>query len=175
MDRNDLKRRQVHGALAAQRHGSHGEVLVAQVMTAAPECVHLETTALELVRTFHAKGFRHLPVTDASGRLVGIISDRDVLRALGPGDALDREALAKIPAADLMSTDLVTVGPQAALAEAVGLLVEHGISSLPVLVDGILVGILTTTDLYLTLQILLHSTSSIGTLEPYRVEGLQPA
>ena len=176
MERIELKRQQISSVLStAHRRGRHGSVLVAQVMTAAPECVQLETSALELVRTFHAKGFRHLPVTDAGGRLVGIISDRDVLRALGPGEAPDRELLAGIPAADLMSTDLVTISPQHTLADAVDLLLEHGISSLPVLVDGILVGILTTTDLYLALQILLQSTRPAGALEPYRAQGLQPS
>jgi acetoin utilization protein AcuB len=160
MHRIEIKRQQIVAGLAAAELTCGRSLLrVAQVMTAAPDCVRLGTSVLELVRMFHAKGFRHLPVVDDRGRLVGILSDRDVLRSLGP-DAPDKEALAAIPAADLMSTDLVTVGPEDSLVTAVKLLLDHGISSLPVLTDGVLVGILTTTDLYLTLQILLQGASS---------------
>jgi len=161
MDRLENKLQQVLTVVsAALRRGDGSSILVAQVMTASPSCVQLETSALELVRLFHSKGFRHLPVTDSRGRLVGIISDRDVLRAIGPGDGLDKDALAGIPAADLMSSDLVTIGPEQPLTSAVRLLLEHGISCLPVLTDGVLVGILTTTDLYVALQALLQAADS---------------
>lgn len=161
MDKMGSKLQQVMmAASAALRRGDGNSILVAQVMTAAPSCVQMDTSTLDLVRLFHAKGFRHLPVTDQRGRLVGIISDRDVLRSLGPGDELNKDHLAGIPAADVMSTDLVTIGPEQPLSSAVRLLLEHGISCLPVLTDSLLVGILTTTDLYVALQALLQAADS---------------
>ena len=54
-----------------------------------------------------------------------------------------------------MSTDLITVSPETSLLEAVRLIVENGISCLPVVEHGRAIGILTTTDLYLALEQLL--------------------
>jgi len=96
-------------------------------------------------------------VTDAAGRLIGVISDRHVIRCLGPGQHPDRAALARITAAGIMSTNLVTVRPDTPLERAVMLMTEQGISCLPVLVDRTLVGILTNTDLHVVLQILLQT------------------
>lgn len=157
MHRTDAKRMQVLQALG-NTNGNDAEavLLAAQVMTAAPSCISPETTVLELIDLFHAKQFRHLLVTDAAGRLIGLVSDRDVIRCLGPSRP-DKSVLAGIRTTDIMSTDLVTISPATPLSKAVTLMVDHGISCLPVLADGTLVGILTNTDLYLVLQVLLQT------------------
>lgn len=152
MNRLQRKRTQVAEVL----DGALGECLtVEQVMTAKPSCIAPETTALELVRLFHAHCFRHLLVAGADGRLIGIISDRDVLRCLGLGDADQRALLARISAAEIMSRDLLTIEPGASLERAVGLMLEHGISCLPVLRGDALVGILTNTDIEVVLELML--------------------
>jgi len=158
VDRIDLKRAQVLDALSHQC-ADQGEnpLIVGQVMTAAPSCISPEMTAFELVRMFHGHEFRHLLVTDKRGYLLGVVSDRDVIRCFGPGDAPDRERLAQVTAAELMSTDVVTTSPQASLVKAVSLMLIEGISCLPVLTDGALVGILTNTDLHVVLQTLLQA------------------
>ena len=159
MDRVDLKRAQVSNALnAADCLGSGGELLVGQLMTTSPSCIPPETTALELISLFHAKRFRHLLVTTGRDRLVGVISDRDVIRCLGPEKNPSRDSLTRITAAHIMSTDLVTVQPDTPLARAVVLMIDEGISCLPVSVDDTPVGIITNTDLHVVLQILLETT-----------------
>lgn len=156
MDRTELKRKQVLETLAdAEQIARHGGLKTGHVMTLAPSCIPPDTTALELIKLFHTKQFRHLLVTDAPNRLVGVISDRDVIRCLGP-ERPDRSVLAGITAAEIMSTDLVTVDPNTPLQRAVVLMLDQGISCLPVLAEGALVGILTNTDLYLVLQVLLQ-------------------
>ena len=82
---------------------------------------------------------RHLPVIDDRGRLAGMLSDRDVLRSLST----------KKPqrVADLMTRDVVTTRPDTAAHSAAALMVDHKISSLPVVDDGgALVGLITITD-----------------------------
>jgi CBS domain-containing protein len=155
MDRIELKQFQVREALGKVRQ--LGGMLVSQVMTVAPTCIPPETTALELIRLFHTKGFRHLLVIDGADRLIGVISDRDVIRCLGPDQAPDRSTLGQITAAEIMSTDLVTVSADAGLEKAVQMMIEQGISCLPVLAEESLVGILTNTDLHVVLQVLLQT------------------
>lgn len=158
MDRVEWKRRQVLEAVAdAGRTGGGGDLTAAEVMTASPNCVRPDTTALELVKLFHAKQFRHLLVTGPEDRLIGVISDRDVIRCIGPDRQPDRSVLEGITAAEIMSTDLVTIGPDTPVVQAVSLMIAQGISCLPVLAEQRLVGIVTNTDLHVALQVLLQT------------------
>lgn len=152
MDRLAAKRNQIRHAL--EQLGDSEELLVSQVMTATPRCIPPETSALELVRLFHSNEFRHLLVKSTRGELLGVVSDRDVLRYLGP-DRPSKEILDSVPASKVMSSDVITVNPSMPLRQAVSIMITHGISSLPVLADGLLVGIITNTDLQVGLQLLL--------------------
>jgi len=82
-------------------------------------------------------GFRRVPVVD-DGNLVGIVSDRDVRAHTGYLE------LTKVTAA--MTSDLKTVNPKMSVEDAARLMIEHKIGGLPVLEDGKLVGMITTTD-----------------------------
>lgn len=166
MDRLDAKRIQVLGALERLWQRKSGQRLTAeQVMTFDPICVKLETTLPELVEIFHDRRFRHLLVTDLEGKLVGVISDRDVLRMMGPGTAY-KEVLEGILAGEIMSTDLVTIGPATGVAESITAMIDHGISCLPVVDEGRLLGILTNTDLHVLLQMLLQTLRTTASEQP---------
>src|SRR5580698_1693598 len=109
MHRLDVKRIQVADALRwCGGCSGQGRLRVRDVMTPAPTCIASSTSVLDVVRMFHAKEFRHLLVTDVRGRLLGLVSDRDVLRCFGPGRYPDPEVLSGISAADIMSADLLT-------------------------------------------------------------------
>jgi CBS domain-containing protein len=119
----------------------------APVTTISPdETVHVGDGIMSL------GGFRHLPVV-RGGELVGILTERDVLRAPGVlssahGVVEEPRAAAKaLRVADLMSTAVVTVAPETSLPEAAEMFVAHGIGSLPVVEAGRLVGIMTRSDL----------------------------
>lgn len=113
------------------------ELMSAKVKTLTPT-----STVEEAVAIFTAGQFRHLPVTH-DGRLVGIVSDRDVLRAIA-GDAEASSA----SVAQIMTADPAVVSPGSSLGDALREILRHRINCLPVVDgDGQLKGILTTTDL----------------------------
>ncbi len=81
--------------------------------------------------------FRRLPVLDGE-RLAGIITDRDILRRVGNLD------LIKVRIA--MTPDPIVVTPEMMVKDAVQLMLSHRFSGLPVVENGKVVGIVTTTD-----------------------------
>ncbi|MCC6752276.1 MAG: CBS domain-containing protein [Deltaproteobacteria bacterium] len=85
---------------------------------------------------------RHLPVVDDRGHVVGVVSNRDIFRALGQGS---RKA---VPVAEIMSRNVQTVRPEMPAHAAAEVLLSYGFGSLPVVnEDEQLVGIVTETDL----------------------------
>ncbi len=166
MDRLDRKRQQLTPLIDhLVRLGSDGPVSVGEVMTANPSCISPEATLLDLVKLFHAKEFRHPLVTDADGNLVGVVSDRDVIRCFGPDRYPADDVLRGITAAEIMSTDLLTIAPEAPLQQAIELICGYGINCLPVVSNGKLVGILSSTDLYIVLETLLKTLHRPGTFD----------
>jgi len=94
---------------------------------------------------------RHLPVVDEDGKLCGIVSQRDlfhngVLKALGYGTHAQRSTLEALVVKEAMSTGVVTVSPDMALAAAAKLMFEKKIGCLVVLDADKIVGILTEGD-----------------------------
>jgi acetoin utilization protein AcuB len=83
---------------------------------------------------------RHFPVVKQDGTLLGIVSDRDLL-----------DSAARV-AADVMTRKLITVTPTTKINSALFEIITRNISCLPVMEGAKLVGILTTTDLMMTLQ-----------------------
>jgi CBS domain-containing protein len=94
--------------------------------------------------------FRHVVVVD-DGRVVGVVSQRDIFHgalawSLGQGRRAHETLLASSAVKDVMASNVVTVDPQAVLAEAAALLRDHKIGCLPVVAGDELVGILTEGD-----------------------------
>jgi acetoin utilization protein AcuB len=89
-----------------------------------------------------------LPVVDASGRLVGIITDRDIRSAIG----YDRALAERLTVQEVMTADPDTVPLDAPLEEALGMLCAHRYGALPVLCGNRLVGVLSRHDLLCALQ-----------------------
>jgi CBS domain-containing protein len=82
-------------------------------------------------------------VRDAEGQILGIISERDIVR----GMAGHGQGTSQLPAEQLMTRDLVTVTPQSLVVEALSLMTNHRVRHLPVLVDGRLAGLVSIGDL----------------------------
>ena len=93
---------------------------------------------------------RHMPVL-SNGRLVGIVSQRDLFRtaissALSLRPAAERAWLAKIPVAEAMTKEVVTAAASWKVGRAVAVMLEKRIGCLPVVDGGRLVGLLSETD-----------------------------
>jgi len=98
-----------------------------------------------------ASRIRHLPVLDEGGRLVGILSQRDLfhsalVRALGFGTTAKDKMLHSIAVKNVMTEQVLTTTPDTAVSDAARLMLEHKVGCLPVLEGGALVGILTEGD-----------------------------
>lgn len=123
---------------------------VRDLMTPNVEAAAPEETVLDARDRFRFGGFRHLPVVDA-GLLVGVVSDRDVLRAAGPslgGTEFDRDLGPGLERTlrEIMTREPVTADPTMSIEEAADTMLREDVSALPVLDEGRLVGIVTTAD-----------------------------
>lgn len=84
-----------------------------------------------------------LPVVDSDGRLVGIFTERDVLRGLHRrGDAF-----CQVPIAQVMTADPIVCEPDDTVHDAIGRMSEHQIGQLPVLMNNQVVGLVSVGDL----------------------------
>ncbi len=91
----------------------------------------------------HWRHVRHVPVEDDAGRLIGIVSHRDLIELLASGKF---GASSSITVKDIMKTELITVAPDTPTLEALDLMRNNDIGCLPVVKDRRLVGIITAYD-----------------------------
>lgn len=161
--------------LSPAENWSH--IVAAQVMTPSPVCIRPDATFSELLDLLHTNRFRHFLVTDPEGKLLGVVSDRDVLRLMGrdPRSPSARERLDQTLAGEWMSHDVIAVFPGTPLIQVVRTVLHYGISCVPVVEAGFPIGIITSTDLYLLLEMILvgpiavsqeyaHVAQRLGTL-----------
>jgi acetoin utilization protein AcuB len=120
-------------------------MVVQEIMSVNPFTVDASQTVREAVQQLLTQDIRHLPVLD-DGLLVGMLSDRDV-RSLAAG-ALTGEAPDQLsaPVSEIMSSDPISVGPEAEIGEIIDLMVEHRVGALPVVAEDRLVGIVSYVD-----------------------------
>jgi len=126
-------------------------MLVEKRMKRDPVTLSPEDSFRHAMTLIRQKGIRHLPVVEG-GRLVGIVTDRDIRQA-SPSPATSLEVhelhylLEKIKIREIMTRKVYTVTPDTPIEEAARLMLQHKIGGLPVLQNGGLVGIITETDI----------------------------
>lgn len=118
-------------------------MLLREIMKPAPLTAKPTDTLGDAFRAMHAAGVRHLPVV-GDGKLVGMLSERDVLRFRARID-FDHDWWRE-PVATAMQAPVQTAGPADSLSEAAGRLAAARIGALPIVELGRLVGLVTVTD-----------------------------
>ena len=123
---------------------------VRDIMTPTVETLPPEATVLDARDRLRDGGFHHVCIVDGD-RLVGIVSDRDVLRAAGPSLGLlafddDTGPGLDTPLAEIMTHEPLTADPTMSVEEAADAFLRYDVSALPVLDERVLVGIVTTAD-----------------------------
>jgi CBS domain-containing protein len=141
-------------------------VNVADVMTRDVQTVSPETGVQEIARLLWSRGISGVPVVDASGVLVGIVSELDLLMRnanlhipqylrvldvmipLGNRHEFEEELRRALgaTAADVMTDKVVTVEPETDLADAATLMMDKDVNRLPVVAAGQVVGIISRAD-----------------------------
>jgi acetoin utilization protein AcuB len=120
-------------------------------MTPDPMTVEAKDSLMHARVLMKRHSIRHLPVLSGD-RIVGLLSDRD-LRDYTPSHCTSLDVfemhylIAKLTVDDAMTPRPVTIAADAPIAEAGDLMLKKKIGSLPVVLDGKVVGILTETDL----------------------------
>jgi acetoin utilization protein AcuB len=114
------------------------DMTVAERMVPNPVHVRLADTLATVRTIMQAEGFKHLPVVETK-RVLGVITDRDVRQHAAHLDEILVETV--------MTADPVTVSPDTTIEEAASTILVKRIGCLPVVQNGGLVGIITTTDL----------------------------
>jgi CBS domain-containing protein len=132
--------------------GPGASLRVGDVMTSPVLSVLPTTTIGEAARLMLANRISGLPVVAPDGSLTGMISEGDLLRRTELGTESKRPWWLKMLAEprrvrEVMVSNLVTIGPDAPLDEAVTTMGRRGIKRLPVVREGQLLGIITRSDL----------------------------
>jgi CBS domain-containing membrane protein len=127
------------------------EGVVTEIMMGSPVTLKPEDT-LDLANDVISLGrIRHIPVVDA-GQLVGLLSERDLMGAaashvFGLKQKSKSALLKSVLIRDVMKKRVVTVTPQTSIKDAAHLMADKKIGCVPVVSDGAIVGLVTTTDI----------------------------
>lgn len=127
-------------------------IRVRNVMTSSVIAVRPSTGMREIALLLARYSVSAVPVVDEDGRVLGVVSESDLLYKLtedrGRGDASARTKRSAVTAERLMTGPAVTVGVRAEVAEAAGTMEKHRVKRLPVVSeDGRLIGIVSRSDL----------------------------
>jgi CBS domain-containing protein len=128
---------------------------VSTIMTTDPVTISVESSPDDALQLMDDQDVRHLPVMEGA-RLIGVLSDRDLLGALGwvparTADARQQRHKEGVPRTvrELMHANVVTCNPNDRLVDACSELVLQRIGCVPVVVDGRLAGIVSEMDVLL--------------------------
>jgi CBS domain-containing protein len=144
---------------------------VADIMTRELLTVRKETTVRELAELFVTKRIGSLPVVDDSGKLIGIVSESDLIEQgknvhlptvislfdwviyLESEKSLERELkrMSGRTVADIYQTDVLTIKSDAPVSAAADMMSDQKVNAIPVLENGVLTGIVARIDIIRTL------------------------
>jgi len=128
----------------------HPSLRASQIMTAPVVSLQAHATALEALDILNTRDFRHIPIMSSNNQLVGMVSDRDVVRCMcGPGTVClhcskDKQS---VLIGDLMKDHVLTASVDTDARYIARLFVEQRIGAIPIVENDHLVGIITRSDI----------------------------
>jgi len=128
------------------KEGAVREIMMGSPVTLKPE------DSLDLANDVISLGrIRHIPVVDG-GRLVGIVTERDLIGAaatqiFGLKNKSKSALLKSVKIKEVMKKRVVTVAPNTPIKEVAHLMADKKVGCVPVVSDGVVVGLVTTTDI----------------------------
>jgi CBS domain-containing protein len=142
-------------------------ITAADIMTTNVKTVPPDASVAEVARVLADHGISAAPVCDDKGKVLGMLSEGDLLRPVSRGSSARRSwwlnllaegsdlapsfleciSVENQPARLLMVTPVITAGPEATVPDLADLMVTHHIKRLPILRDGKLIGIVSRADL----------------------------
>ena len=125
---------------------------IVNLMTANPIVINADDTLANAKAVMDDGRFRRLPVVE-DGKLVGIVTERDVREHAGYFRSTRVNAAMRAP--------VITLTPYATVEDAARLMLKHKIGGLPIVDDGKVVGIVTTSDLLKAFLVVVQATSHI--------------
>jgi acetoin utilization protein AcuB len=128
-------------------------MLVRERMSQEPVTITSDVSVTDALRLMRERKVRRMPVLDSHGKLVGIVSDQDLLYASpSPVSSLSvwemNYLLARLKVEEVMTRKVITVTEDTPLEEAARIMADNKIGGLPVMREDKLVGIITETDLF---------------------------
>ena len=128
-------------------------MLVRERMTRNPIFIRPDTPVTEAQALMKREKIRHLPVLDKDEKMVGIVTEKDLLYA-SPSVATTLSVfemtslLAKLKVEKVMSREVISIAEDVPLEEAARIMADHGIGGLPIVRGKAVVGIITESDLF---------------------------
>jgi acetoin utilization protein AcuB len=128
-------------------------MLVGKRMTRNPMMVSPDLSIVEAMERMRREKVRRFPVVDKQGKLAGIVTREDLLHA-SPSSVTSLSVwevsylLSQVKVKEVMTRDVLTVTEDVTLEEASRLMADNKIGCLPVVHDGMVVGIITESDLF---------------------------
>lgn len=128
-------------------------MLVGERMTRPVLSVSPDTPIQDVLAQMRTERVSRYPVINKKGKLVGIVSEDDLLHA-SPSDATSLSVweisylVSKITVERVMTTEVITVTEDTPLEEAARIMADHRVGGLPVVKDKAVVGMITQTDLF---------------------------
>ncbi|HSH99602.1 MAG TPA: CBS domain-containing protein [Reyranella sp.] len=115
------------------------------VMSGSVMSVPADTTVLEAAKFLVNRQISAVPVVDAAGVMVGIVSEADLIGNADDFRASHASRARKVT--DVMTRDVIAASEDAPLSEIVRLMTGHGVKRIPILRDGAIVGIVSRIDI----------------------------
>ncbi len=128
-------------------------MLVKNRMSQPVITVDPDTPIMDALNLMKTRSIRRTPVVDKHGKLIGIVSDKDLLNA-GPSDATSLSVweinylIGKIKVKQVMTRAVLTVEGDTPIEEAARIMVDNKVGGLPVMAGDEIIGVITESDLF---------------------------